>query len=460
MLSRLGFVGRLSAIILLALIGLWAVGAGLSYVTRSHLVTTPGAFPLPNQMAAIVALLETTDGARRETVLNAVRSDTLGVEIADKAPVVAVDQRRLKGVEWLIDRYVNELGNREVIAVSGPTGTGMVADIRAGSRWMLTRRIVRIAVALKSGGYAVFEPRGEISRRFFGVPAGYWLAVLGSLVGIAALFAVWREARPLKELSRAVTRFSGDGTPVVITPRGAPELKRLIEATNRMQERIATLLQGRTVLLGAVSHDLKTYITRLKLRTEMISDPDQQARAERDLDDMTVLIDDALAVARGGSEQVRTGVVDLGEVLGMLCADHPNVELELPGNTLTLMGDEVALRRLFTNLIDNALRYGAKAPKVSAGAIGGRVRVLIDDDGPGIPVAERALVFEQFYRREPSRSRETGGSGLGLAIAKQIVELHNGSITLGDSPLGGLRVIVELPMRAERASTQPLRRSA
>ncbi|WP_414464654.1 sensor histidine kinase [Hyphomicrobium sp. DY-1] len=124
------------------------------------------------------------------------------------------------------------------------------------------------------------------------------------------------------------------------------------------------------------------------------------------------------------------------------------------------MGDEVALRRLFTNLIDNALRYGAKAPKVTAGAIGGRVRVLIDDDGPGIPVAERALVFEPFYRREPSRSRETGGSGLGLAIAKQIVELHNGSITLGDSPRGGLRVIVELPMRAERASTQPLRQSA
>lgn len=460
MLSRLGIVGRLSAIILLALLALWAVGAALSYVTREPLVATPGALPLPHQMVAIVELLETTDGERRKTVLDAVKSDTLGVEIADKAPTILADQRRLRGVEWLIQQYVNALGNREVIAVSEPQLSGKVADIRPGSRWMPGGRAIRIAVALKGGGYAIFEPRGEMSRRFFGVPAGFWVAVLGSLVGIAALFAVWREARPLKELSRAVTRFSAHGTPVVVMPRGAPELKRLIEATNRMQERIATLLQGRTVLLGAVSHDLKTYITRLKLRTEMISDPDQEARANRDLDDMTVLIDDALAVARGGSEQVRTSVVDLGELLSMLCADHPTIELELPDTSLTLMGDQVALRRLFTNLVDNALRYGAKAPKVTAGTIGGHVRVLIDDDGPGIPIAERALVFEPFYRREPSRSRETGGSGLGLAIAKQIADLHSGSITLGDSPQGGLRVIVELPMRAERSSPQQLRRSA
>ncbi|MBS0252925.1 MAG: two-component sensor histidine kinase [Proteobacteria bacterium] len=460
MLSRLGFVGRLSAIILLALLALWAVGAALSYVTHAPLVATPSAFPLPNQMAAIVELLETTDGARRKIVLDAVKSDTLGVEIVDRPPAVSADQRRLKGIEWLIERYVNELGNHEVIAVSDPAIAGTVADARPGSGWMSSRRNIRIAVALKSGGYAIFEPRGEITRRFFGVPAGYWVAVLGSLVGIAALFAVWREARPLKELSRAVTRFSGHGTPVLVTPRGAPELKRLIEATNRMQERIATLLQGRTVLLGAVSHDLKTYITRLKLRTEMISDPDQEARANRDLDDMTVLIDDALAMARGGSEKVRTSVVDLGALLAMLSNDHPNVELALPDTPLRLMGDEVALRRLFTNLVDNALRYGAKAPKLTAGAIGGRVRILIDDDGPGIPIAERDLVFEPFYRRDPSRSRETGGSGLGLAIAKQIADLHSGSITLGDSPQGGLRVIVELPMRAERASTPPQRRSA
>ncbi len=454
MLTRLGFAGRLSAILMLALLALWALGAGVSYVTHSPVVPMPGALPLPHQMAAIVELLETSDAERRKIILNAADSDTLQVTLADNALGVPEGRRRLKALEWLVGQYVSVLGPREVIATIGDSSDiSDEGDIKGGQLWRLARRPLRVAVALKGGGYAVFETKGELARRLFGLPPGYWLGALGALVGIAALFAVWREARPLKELSRAVSRFSGDGQPMLIAPRGAPELKRLIDEVNRMQERIATLLKGRTVLLGAVSHDLKTYITRLKLRAEMITDPEQQTRTERDLDDMTVLIEDALAVARGSAGQDRTGVVDLGELLEIISADHPNVGLELPDEPLTLTGSPVALRRLFTNLLDNALRYGAKAPKVTAGAIGGRVRVLIDDDGPGIPPAERALVFEPFYRREPSRSRETGGSGLGLAIAKQIVELHGGSITLSDSPAQGLRVIVELPSRAKRNLT-------
>jgi signal transduction histidine kinase len=445
-LSRLGFAGRISAILLLALLALWALGAALSYVTRTPVVAMPNPYPLPHQMAAIVELLEASDAEQQKIILNAVNSDTLKVTLADKAPEVLPGQRRLKGLEWLVGRYANALGSRELIATMVPSDTsGALADSPAG----LVRQSVRIGVALRGGGYALFEPRGEINRRFFGVPPGYWLGFLGALVGIAALFAVWREAQPLKELSRAVSRFSGDGNPILITPRGAPELKRLIDKTNRMQERIAVLLNGRTVLLGAVSHDLKTYITRLKLRVEMISDPDQQARAERDLDDMTVLIEDALAVARGGSERDRMSVIDLSELLHALCADSPSIELSTPNKPLVLTGSPVALRRLFTNLIDNALRYGAKAAKVTAEADGARVRVTIDDDGLGIPLAERTLVFEPFYRREPSRSRETGGTGLGLAIAKQIVELHGGSIVLDESPAIGLRVVVELPSSVE-----------
>jgi hypothetical protein len=248
-LSRLGFVGRLSAIILLALLALWALGAGITHFTRTPVVSTPNAFPLPHQMAAIIELLETSDAERRKIILNGVNSDTLNVSLADRAPSAPAD-RRLTGLEWLISRYVNELGPRDVIAFRGSAST--VADIGLGRPWLRSAQPLCVAVALNGGGYAVFEPRGELSRRLLGVPPGYWLGVLGALVGIAALFAVWREARPLKELSRAVSRFSGDGKPVPITPRGAPELKRLIDETNRMQERIATLLQGRTVLLGAV----------------------------------------------------------------------------------------------------------------------------------------------------------------------------------------------------------------
>ena len=224
MLSRLGFAGRISAISLLALLALWTLGAGLSFITEQPLVASPTAFPLPHQMAAIIELLETSDAARRGTVIDAANSDTLRVTLADKPPVVVEGQRRRKGLEWLISRYVDALGSREFIATMTSSNiTERVVDISKGHLWRTTRHSLLIAVALKTGGYAIFEPRGELLRRVFGVPAGYWLGVLGALVGIAALFAVWREAQPLRELSRAVSRFSGDGTPMLIAPRGAPE---------------------------------------------------------------------------------------------------------------------------------------------------------------------------------------------------------------------------------------------
>ncbi len=445
MIGRLGFVGRLSAILMLALIALWVLAASVSYVTHAPLVPVPGT-PLPNQVAAIVELLETSDAGRRTTILSAASSDTLLVSLSEKAPQVAPGNRRLKAIEWLVRQYVGNLGSREVIATLDPADLRSMEHLRAGGRYLqLIRRPLHLAVALNGGGFVIFETKGEISRRLFGLPVGFWVGALGSLVGIAALLAVWREARPLKDLSVAVSRFSGDGQPIVVPPRGAPELRRLIGEVNRMQERIATLLKGRTVLLGAVSHDLKTYITRLKLRAEAITDPDQQARAVHDLDDMTVLIENALAVARGSSALSRTSTVDLGDILRSICADQPGIDLDLPATPMSLEGDAVGLRRVFVNLTDNALRYGGKKRSVRAFAKRGALSVTIDDNGPGIPASERSLVFEPFYRREPSRSRDTGGSGLGLAIAKQIVELHGGSIELGDAPAGGLRVTVELP---------------
>ena len=446
MLGRLGFVGRFAAIIMLALLAVWVLAAGVSYVLQVPIVPTPDALPLPHQVAAIVELLETSDAERRTTILQAASSDTVRVTLADAAPTVPPDVRRLKAVEWLIGRYVGTLGSREVIATVDPSDAARWKELDGGQFWRRAQQPLHLAVALKSGGYAMFETRGEISRRLFGLPPGFWLGALGSLVGIAALVAIWREARPLQDLSAAVSRFSGDGQPVMVLPRGAPEIRRLIAEVNRMQERIVTLLKGRTVLLGAVSHDIKTYITRLKLRTEMIADEDQKALAERDLDDMTALIEDSLAAARGTTVRDRTSLIDLADILRTAADDRPNVTVVGPDGGILVEGNPVALRRLFANLIDNALRYGGRACTVTVTKSGKRVHISIDDNGPGIPLSDRALVFEPFYRREVSRNRETGGSGLGLTIAKQIVDQHGGSIELADAPSCGLRVIVELPI--------------
>lgn len=450
MLGRLGFTGRLMAIVLLALIALWALGAGWAYVSQapgdSHAL-----LPLTGQTKAIVEMLE-ANPERRSVLLEAVNSDVLNVTVIPERPAVASDVRRLVAIEWLIGRYVEALGTRDVIAIFEPSDTPWWRQVGLGRYGLYARRPLRLAISLKTGGYVLFETHGEIARRLFGLPPGFWMGALGSLIGIAAILAIMREARPLRELSAAVARFTGEAKPFAVRARGAPEIRNLITAVNDMQARIAALVKGRTVLIGAVSHDLKTYITRLRMRAEMLVEDGQRERAVRDLEDMTTLIDDALAVVRGGAVYDRREMLDLVPLIQADAADRPQGALEIfrpEAPPLLVNGDAAALRRLFGNLIDNALRFG-RTCRVTVTRHGDFAAVLVDDDGPGIPPSERLAVFEPFYRLEPSRSRTTGGSGLGLAIAKQIVETHGGSIAVEASPLKGARLRVEIPAAEDR----------
>lgn len=447
MLGRLGFSGRLMAIVLLALIALWAIGVGWLFVTETRDEITRNFYPLPEQVSAIVELLEAEPQARWPAILKAVSSDAIKVTIERARPVPAPGADRLPAAETFLTRYLRALGSREVIATIEPSHLPRWQELRFGQFWLYAHQPVRLAVSLETGGYAVFETRGQITRRLFGVPPGYGVGALGALVGIAAIVAIMREARPLRALVDAVGRFAVDATPKLVPVAGAPELRKLIDAVNDMQMRIAALLKGRTLLLGAISHDLKTYITRLRLRTEELPGDEQRAKAAHDLDDMTALIDDALAIARGAALSERWETVDLRHLLATIAAERDGrVRLRTPADTsgLRVRGDPVALRRLFDNLIDNALRFGTVC-EIESARRGNGVATAIDDDGPGIPEHERTAVFEPFYRLDPSRSRATGGSGLGLAIVKQITAAHNGSVAVDASPLNGARVVVTLP---------------
>lgn len=201
------------------------------------------------------------------------------------------------------------------------------------------------------------------------------------------------------------------------------------------------------MLLGAISHDLKTLLTRLRLRAEAIANPDQQVRAVCDLDAMTALIEDALALARGAAVSERREQVDVADLVRQEIADRKEARLNLRDGGAgkgIVRGDGLALRRLLANLFDNALRYATSA-EVTVERTGANVELLVDDDGPGIPQLERQAIFEPFYRVEPSRSRDTGGAGLGLAIARAIVEAHGGRIGAEEAPAGGARIRVVLP---------------
>jgi two-component system, OmpR family, osmolarity sensor histidine kinase EnvZ len=448
MLGRLGIAGRLLTIMLLMSLALIAIGSGLAFVANSSRDDEPPALPLPEQVAAIVGLLDTLDETGDAELIKALNSSRLIVKKSLQRPDPADVPARRPGLERLVQRYSETFKGRELLV--------SISEEDDSARPRLSRimghRAITLAVSLKSGGYALFETRGVVVTRVLGWPVGFFIGLIGALVGLAAIWAVISEARPLKQLVASVDRFGERAEPAPVTPSGAPEIKRLIRASNEMQSRISSLLAGRTLFLGAVSHDLKTFLTRFRLRIEDIPEEEQRQRAVRDLDDMTRLLDDALAMAANMNGGQRRFHLDLAQLLESECSDRVADRVSFgapspPGQSWEIDGDPVALRRVFANLIDNALAFANRCEVTLAR---GETSILasVDDDGPGIPESERERAFEPFYRADTSRSRATGGSGLGLAIAKQIVEAHGGGISISQSPLGGARVLVELPASA------------
>ena len=288
------------------------------------------------------------------------------------------------------------------------------------------------------------RPRGRI----MGIPPGFIIGVVGALLAVLAVLAVMREAKPLQQLAQSVTAFGGDAAPRNVTPSGAPDLRRLISAVNDMQGRIAQLVTGRTVLLGAISHDLRTFITRLRLRVESLEDDDMRERAARDLESMSALLDDSLALAKSSQGDDGHEPVDLVGLLRDEINDRVDQDVtfldDAADQAIVVQGDDLALRRLFNNLIDNGVRYGERV-SLSVVLDQNSPIVTVDDDGPGVPANERHAIFTPFYRLEASRSRETGGSGLGLAIAQQIARSLHAEISVGDAPSGGARFRVRFP---------------
>lgn len=271
------------------------------------------------------------------------------------------------------------------------------------------------------------------------------LAVLLTVVGLALLGIRWL-TRPLSVLARAARQLGDDLESPPLAERGPRELRDTAAAFNRMSERIRRQVDERERLFSAISHDLKTPITRLRLRAEMLADSRQREAFVRTLDELDQLVKGALASVKGLDLHERTEPVDLDALVAALVD-----ELAIFGETIGVQGSAgmieakpLALKRCLGNLLENAVFYGERV-EVSLDREAGMAQVTFSDDGPGIPVDQRERVFEPFVRLEPSRSRHTGGSGLGLSIARHIAHAHGGDIGLDQAPAGGLRVVLRLP---------------
>jgi signal transduction histidine kinase len=269
---------------------------------------------------------------------------------------------------------------------------------------------------------------------------------LVSVAGLAYLVARMT-TRPLNQLAQAAKNLGNDINHAPLDLTGADEIRQASAAFNAMQARIRQYIFQRTQMLAAITHDLQTPLTRMRLRLEKVSDPDLQERLIGDLSAMQAMVREGLDLARSMDTTETMQMLDLDSLLDSVCADaaDANQRVSLSGNAgMALLGRPLDLRRCLVNLIDNAVKYG-HAAKVSVDRINGAARIRIRDAGPGIPAAELARVFDPFYRVETSRSRESGGTGLGLTIARNIAEQHGGSIALVNHAEGGLEATLMLP---------------
>ncbi len=266
---------------------------------------------------------------------------------------------------------------------------------------------------------------------------------------LSLLIARWL-TRPIRTVAHAAAALSPDGPVRQVPEEGPREVRDLAVSFNDMQRRIRDLVTRRTHALAALSHDMRTPLTRVRLRLEDLSEPPLRDAIGSDLDEMEQMIDATLAYLKGEETAEAVRPLDLAALLGTI-VDHARdagraADITAP-TPLIVHGRLVGLRRAFTNLIGNALRYG-QTVTVTAARDGSTITVTIADDGPGIPEDHLAAVLEPFVRLEHSRNRETGGVGLGLTIAMSHIEAHGGTLRLANRPEGGLCVSVVLPDRA------------
>jgi len=275
------------------------------------------------------------------------------------------------------------------------------------------------------------------------------LVVLLAAVIAASLVAVRWVTRPLRTLADTAEELGRNIHRPALEERGPNEVARAARALNTMQSRLIAYLDDRTRVLAAMSHDLKTPITRLRLRAELLEDSVLKTKIAADLEETQSMVDGALDYLRGAARDEPVKPVDVTALLESLQAD-----MQVLGGEVTIEGAAAkplaakpqALKRCVWNLLDNAVKYGARA-RIAVDDDERRLRIRVLDEGPGIPAAEMDKVFEPFYRVESSRNRATGGTGLGLSIAKGIAEDHGGRLELSNRAEGGLEATLILPRK-------------
>jgi signal transduction histidine kinase len=441
--------GRIALALVGGLIAVQLVTTAIHIAERDSLVVRVGSQQAAVRIGDIVRVLEATSPAERASIMRAVPADTLKLSFGNPA---GSDNVAGEETELLV-------ASREALAATLEPGVAFrVIDASAvyldPDSWYArefgerpgTR--IRAAVRLQDGTWITAESTEPARATTWFNRMLRSLLIVDAVMLVLVFVAVRLVTRPLSVFAGAAEELGRDIDRPPLPERGATELVRAAKALNVMQDRLKRYVQTRMQVLAAMSHDLKTPITRMRLRAELLDDPQLKAKFVKDFDALQEMVTSTLDYMRGlsdGGEPPQP--IDVTALVSSLKEDA-----EEAGHRVTVHGDArspvmgraQALKRCLQNLLDNAFAYGQRA-SITVRDEGNAVNISICDEGPGIPEGEIERVFDPYYRVEGSRNRNSGGSGLGLSIARNIAQAHGGTVRLRNLATGGLEATVRLP---------------
>ena len=423
---------RLSLIFLIGLLLAQALSFGAQYYERYQSAKNTMLGNLETDVSTSIAILDRLPAEERPAWLERLARKNYGYLLSEGEPGTPIEASDVPVAVTSITEAIGERYPLTFTDIPGP------------------KKHFQGHLRLSDGSPVTIDVRPSM------VPLSPWLPIvlLGQLALMLACtwLAVRIAIRPLSRLAEAVDTLDPNTHPVLLDEKGPTEVAHAARAFNAMQARIAAYLKERMQLLAAISHDLQTPITRMKLRAEFMDDSAEKDKLWNDLGEMEHLVREGVAYARsihGSTEESRR--TDLDSFLDSLVFDYQDMgkEVQLNGKSAAVIDTRPhALRRVLVNLTDNALKFAGSAELLVEKQADGSVSVNVMDRGPGIAEEELAQVMQPFYRVENSRNRSTGGTGLGLAIAQQLALAIGGSLTLSNREGGGLCAQLKLPARS------------
>jgi signal transduction histidine kinase len=452
--------GQTLLILLAGLVASHAIGSWIYTADREQAVRAVGGLAAAQRIANLTRLIQEAPRETRPRIVAALSDEAFRVSVSAEAPPMpgadgdAAVAEAVKG--YLVDRL--SLGSARPPRVwassveSPPFGSWHMMMphgpmMMRGFAGLGAFRDLQVVVPLADGPWLSFAT---------GLPAGVpahsvqflvSMAIMAVIILSVSAWAVRRVTAPLAALAAAAERLGHDVGAPPLPETGTIETRQAARAFNGMQTRLRNLMDNRTRLLAAISHDLRTPLTLLRLRTETIENAQEREKMLATIAEMDGMIGASLQFARDQSADEPRRRTDLAALVQSVVDDMMDAGLAVgmkPAQPVIYDCQPVALKRAVRNLLDNAVKYG-KSGTVEIRQTASTIEIDVDDDGPGIPKQELAHVLEPFYRLDESRSRDTGGVGLGLAIAQSIVQTHGGTLTLSNRLEGGLRATIVLP---------------